>query len=129
MRTVNASLRENPYFHDWRESASKPSPDILSRMGTAPAADPSITIDEDTLRRIIPPYRVILHNDDHNTMDHVVRTLLRCIPALSPEEAEQIMWTAHTCGQATVIECPKETAEHYRNCLESAGLTATIEPA
>ncbi len=98
-------------------------------MGTAPASDPVTTLDEDVLRRLIPPFRVILHNDDHNSMDHVVRTLLRCVPALSPEEAEQIMWTAHTHGQATVIECPKETAEHYRNCLESAGLTATIEPA
>lgn len=98
-------------------------------MSATPTAIPGTAVDEETLRRLIPPYRVILHNDDHNSMDHVILTLLRCVPSLGPEDAEQIMWTAHTHGQATVIECPKETAEHYRNCLESAGLTATIEPA
>ena len=39
------------------------------------------------------------------------------------------MLEAHNEGQATVIECPKETAEHYRESLESCGLTATIEAA
>lgn len=104
-------------------------PAILCSVSAAPASSPGTAVDEETLKRLLPPYRVILHNDDHNSMDHVVRTLLRCVPALTLEEAGQIMWTAHTRGQATVIECPKETAEHYRNCLESAGLTATIEPA
>lgn len=98
-------------------------------MSTAPTSTPETVFDEETIRRLVPPYRVILHNDDHNSMDHVIRSLLRCVPSLSPEEAEAIMWTAHTHGEATVIECPKEAAEHYRNCLESAGLTATIEPA
>ncbi|MBA4181946.1 MAG: ATP-dependent Clp protease adaptor ClpS [Anaerolinea sp.] len=86
-------------------------------------------LDEETLKRLLPPYRVVLHNDDHNSMDHVVRSLLRCVPSLTIEEAAQIMITAHENGQATVIECPKEAAEHYRDGLESCGLTATIEPA
>ena len=94
---------------------------------TAPA--PTTTVDEAALTRLLPPYRVILHNDDHNSMDHVVRSLLRCVPSLTIEEAVQIMTTAHENGQATVIECPKEAAEHYRDGLESCGLTATIEPA
>ncbi len=38
------------------------------------------------------------------------------------------MFEAHNEGKATVIECPRETAEHYREALESCGLTATIEP-
>ena len=54
---------------------------------------------------------------------------IRCVPSLTIEAAAAIMVEAHTEGQATVIECPKEAAEHYREGLESCGLTATIEPA
>lgn len=97
-------------------------------MSASPAL-PSIGIDEETVRRLLPPYRVVLHNDDHNSMDHVVLSLVRCVPSLSPDEAFEIMMTAHNHGQATVIACPKEAAEYYRRRLESCGLTATIEPA
>ncbi len=78
---------------------------------------------------VLPPYAVILHNDDHNTMDHVVLALLRSVPSLTPEEAISIMFTAHYRGQARVIVCPLEQAELYRERLESHGLTATIERA
>lgn len=78
---------------------------------------------------MLPPYRVILHNDDVNSMDYVVAVLLRAIPGLSPEQAVAIMLEAHHTGRATVIICPLEQAELYRDRLESAGLTSTIEPA
>ena len=97
-------------------------------MSQAPTL-PEVTFDEETIRKFLPPYRVILHNDDHNSMDHVVRSLLKCVPSLTIEDAAEIMLQAHNNGQATVIECPKEAAEHYRDRLESCGLTATIEPA
>ena len=88
-----------------------------------------VDVDVDALKRLVPPWRVILHNDDVNTMEHVVRSLLRCVPPLTPEDAARIMQAAHEHGQAHVVECPKETAELYRDRLESCGLTATIEPA
>ena len=92
-------------------------------------AFPDTEVDEEALLALIPPYRVILHNDDHNSMDDVVESLIRCVPSLTVEAAAAIMVEAHNEGQATVIECPKETAEHYRDALESRGLTATIERA
>ena len=97
-------------------------------MSQAPTS-PNTVFDEEVLTRLLPPYRVILHNDDHNSMDHVIRSLVRCVPSLDEEDAVAIMLQAHLSGQATVIECPKEAAEHYRDGLESCGLTATIEPA
>jgi ATP-dependent Clp protease adaptor protein ClpS len=97
-------------------------------MSTAPSL-PGTEIDEEALARLLPPYNVILHNDDHNSMNHVVRSLLKCVPSLTPERAEELMLEAHNHGQAKVITCPKEAAEHYRAKLESCGLTATIEPA
>ena len=97
-------------------------------MSQAPTL-PEKVLDEETLLRLLPPYRVILHNDDENSMDHVVLSLMRCVPSLGFEEAAELMVTAHHHGQARVIECPKEAAEHHRAGPESCGLTATIEPA
>ena len=95
-------------------------------MSEAPAA-PRTDLDEEALLALVPPWRVVLHNDDHNAMEHVVESLVRCVPSLTVEAAAAIMLEAHTEGRATVVECPKEAAEHYRDALESRGLTATIE--
>lgn len=77
---------------------------------------------------ILPPYKVLLHNDDVNTMDHVVRALVQTVPSLSIERATAIMLEAHHTGVALVVVCPKETAEFYAEKLGSLSLTATIEP-
>lgn len=98
-------------------------------MSTPAPSKPATDFDEETLKRLLPPYRVVLHNDDVNDMNHVVRSLLHCVPALTGERAAEIMLEAHNHGQATVIVCPKEAAEMYRERLESCSLTATIEPA
>jgi ATP-dependent Clp protease adaptor protein ClpS len=78
--------------------------------------------------KILPPYKVILHDDDYNEMNYVVFVLLHSINNLSQAEAERIMLTAHLTGSAIAAVCPKETAEFYQERLLSYGLTATIEP-
>jgi ATP-dependent Clp protease adaptor protein ClpS len=92
---------------------------------------PGVTLEEHTrtLDEILPPYRVILHNDDVNDMAHVVRALLVSVPELTSERAAEIMLEAHNHGEAEVIRCPLERAELYRDRLESHGLTATVERA
>ncbi|MSQ28069.1 MAG: Clp protease ClpS [Dehalococcoidia bacterium] len=62
-------------------------------------------------------------------MDHVVNSLTHCVPELDHARAADVMLEAHAHGMALVITCPHERATRYRNCLESRGLTATIEPA
>lgn len=84
---------------------------------------------ERQLTRLLPRYRVLLHNDDYNTMDHVVRALVESVPTLSVREANRIMLQAHLRGVAQVVVCPKEQAEFYCERLSSFGLTATMEPA
>jgi ATP-dependent Clp protease adaptor protein ClpS len=78
--------------------------------------------------QILPPYKVILFNDDYNEMDYVVAVLLYSINHLSRQDADRIMLTAHLTGSAVVVVCPKEVAECYQERLLSYGLTATIEP-
>jgi ATP-dependent Clp protease adaptor protein ClpS len=78
--------------------------------------------------KILPPYKVVLFNDDYNDMDYVVAVLLHTISNLSQQDAERIMLTAHLTGSAVVVVCPKETAEYYQERILSYGLTATIEP-
>ena len=78
--------------------------------------------------KLLPPYKVLIHNDDYNEMTYVVFALLHSVNVLSVQEAERIMLTAHLTGTALVIVCPKEVAEYYQERLLSYNLTATIEP-
>ena len=96
-------------------------------MTTAP--DISTRRRESEQTAILPPYAVVLHNDDVNDMNHVVQSLLMCIPELDAQQASEVMLQAHLHGHARVITCPLERAELYRDRLESRGLTATIERA
>ncbi|HSB33066.1 MAG TPA: ATP-dependent Clp protease adaptor ClpS [Nitrospirota bacterium] len=74
-----------------------------------------------------PLYRVLLHNDDTNTMDHVVRTLMRVF-RFDQSECERIMLEAHRNGVALCTVEPLEQAELHRDQLQSSSLIATIEP-
>lgn len=78
--------------------------------------------------KALPPYRVLLHNDDHNDMLYVVRTIVELTP-LKVIAAEEVMRAAHTRGIAQVLVTHKERAELYAEQFKSKGLTATIEPA
>lgn len=93
------------------------------------AVDTETEILQRTVARIMPRYRVLLHNDDHNSMDHVIHALVQTVPALSLRQAAKIMLTAHLRGMALVIVCLKEQAEFYCERLTGFGLSATMEPA
>jgi ATP-dependent Clp protease adaptor protein ClpS len=68
-------------------------------------------------------WRVIVRNDDHNTFDHVARTLARYIPGVTLEQGHRLANEIHTAGQAVVFSGQKEPAEHYWEQLKGAGLT------
>ncbi len=81
-----------------------------------------------TVRKLAPRYRVLLHNDDYNSMEYVVQVLLKTVPSLTQPQAVDIMMEAHTNGVALVITCAQEHAEFYCESLRSQGLGSTIEP-
>ena len=75
----------------------------------------------------IPLYRVLLHNDDMNTMDHVVRALMQVF-RFEQQVCERIMMDVHNNGMALCTVEPLEQAELHRDQLQSFSLTTTIEP-
>ena len=68
-------------------------------------------------------WMVIVLNDDHNTFDHVAKTLARVLPGVSLDNGYAIADRIHNSGRATVWTGPKETAELYWEQLSTAGLT------
>jgi ATP-dependent Clp protease adaptor protein ClpS len=77
--------------------------------------------------RKLPPYKVLLHNDDKNDMEYVVRTICRLTP-LNEEEAIQKMLEAHHQGLTLMLITHRERAELYVDQFASCGLTVTAEP-
>ena len=76
---------------------------------------------------LLPPWKVILHNDDANELEDVVRTVFRLTP-LSKEEATTRTLEAHETGAALLLVTHQERAELYVEQFRSCGLTATAEP-
>ena len=81
-----------------------------------------------TTRKLAPRYRVLLHNDDFNSMEYVVQVVMQTVPSITQPQAISIMMEAHTNGMALVITCAQEHAEFYCETLKNHGLTSTIEP-
>jgi len=77
--------------------------------------------------RLLPPWKVILHNDDKNEITDVIKTIYRLTP-LSPEEATTRTLEAHESGAALLLVTHQERAELYVEQFASCGLTATAEP-
>ncbi len=75
----------------------------------------------------IPLYKVLIHNDDVNTMDHVIGALMRVFK-LERKACERIMVEAHKNGLALCAVEPFEQAELHRDQLRSFSLVSTIEP-
>src|SRR5438045_804327 len=95
---------------------------------------------EETRSRRIPPYHVILENDDDHSFEFVVDVLCKAL-GYARERAFQLMLQAHTSGRAVVWTGSKEVAELKADQIrtfhemrepgnQSLGpLGCTIEPA
>ena len=78
--------------------------------------------------QLSPRYRLLLHNDNVNKREYVVRVLLKVVDGLTMDEAYDIMQEADAHGLALVIITTQEQAEEYCNALRANGLVATVEP-
>ncbi len=89
-------------------------------MGTETVERPRTSGPEDSLGG---GWRVIVLNDDHNTFEHVAKTLARIVPGVNLDAGHRFADRIHNTGQAIVWSGQKETAEHYWEQLRDAGLT------
>ena len=87
----------------------------------------SIESKPDTTTRLMPMWKILLHNDDVNDMNYVCHTICEIFHFEIPK-AVAIMMEAHETGCALVEIEPLEIAELRRDQLQAKGLTATIEP-
>lgn len=105
---------------------------VLSAAPKAASASPTVAPEKtrETVRQPYPNYKIIVLDDDHNTFDHVINTLLKYIPGMTPDMAQELTNQVHYEGQATVWVGPLEQAELYHTQLSRAGLTmAPLEKA
>src|SRR5437868_344577 len=76
----------------------------------------------------LPPWKVLLHNDDKNDIVFVVLTVME-LAKLNEQDAKLRTLEAHKTGVALLLTTHKERAELYREQFQCKGLTVTIEPA
>lgn len=103
-------------------------------VSTAPTVLPELS--EETRSEIeeIPPYKVILLDDNVTTMEFVVRILIQ-IFGKDLDTAQELMWQVHTQGSAHVATLSKEQAElkqeqvHAAARAEGFPFRCVIEPA
>ncbi len=97
-------------------------------MAAAPTITPERT--SQTTRQPYPNYKIIVLNDDFNTFQHVVESLVKYIPGMNPDHAWELANEIHNQGMAIVWVGPLEQAELYHMQLGRAGLTmAPLEAA
>jgi ATP-dependent Clp protease adaptor protein ClpS len=89
--------------------------------------------------RQLPPYNVVLLNDDDHTYDYVIE-MLRAVFAHPAERGMQLAEEVDARGRAIVLTTHKERAEFKRDQIHAFGadrrvascrgsMTALIEPA
>ena len=54
-------------------------------MATETETEIQVEIDAEAVKRLLPPYRVVLHNDDVNSMEHVVKSVTKAVPSITVE--------------------------------------------
>lgn len=78
--------------------------------------------------RQLPPYKVLLHNDDVNTFEHVIKSIRR-LTTLSTEDALLKALEAHDAGVSLLLVTHRERAELFAEQFASLSMTVSIEPA
>ena len=82
--------------------------------------------EEDVMELIDDECHLILYNDDVNTFDHVIDTLVE-VCHHTFEQAEQCAIIVHFKGKCDVKTGSYEYLEHLCTALLDAGLSAQIE--
>ena len=119
---MSDGVAEPQVNHAETVTATKEAPMRKAGDPVRKPADPART------PRMLPPFRVLLHNDDVNTFEHVIQSIVN-LTTLTAEEAIERTVEAHESGVALLLVTHQERAELYQQQFCSVSLTVTIEPA
>jgi ATP-dependent Clp protease adaptor protein ClpS len=97
------------------------SPDTPTPAAATPVKEP-----RQQHPKPLPPWKVLLHNDDVNTVEYVTETILTLTPLKRPDAIERTI-EAHKRGVSLLLTTHQERAELYHDQFTSKGLTVTIE--
>lgn len=81
---------------------------------------------EEVLFETGPTKEIVLHNDDVNTFDHVIGSLVE-VCQHDPIQAEQCAWIVHYNGKCSVKRGTFDHLEPRCKALQDRGLSAYIQ--
>ena len=91
-----------------------------------PSIDTDVLELEEVLTKTTSPYQIIVWNDDVNTFEWVIESLMD-ICCHSREQAEQCAMIIHLRGKYAVKQGDFETLKPQAEALIDRGINATIE--
>ena len=105
----------------------------MGKSSKSAAAEPTqsaaiATLPEAAKPRLLPQFKVILHNDDKNDVDYVVETIMM-LCSMNLQDAFARTQEADTTGCSLLLITHRERAELYVDQFQSRSLTVTMEPA
>ena len=97
-------------------------------MGGMTIETPDRVVDTTFTITWLPPHKVIVHNNAHNTFDEVIAILMRAVPGLSLSDAIGLTYEIHLTGAAVVFCGDVEAAEDCAKTIRAIGIKVTVEP-
>jgi ATP-dependent Clp protease adaptor protein ClpS len=88
------------------------------QKATITAVEPEVTTEHQTRR--LPPYNVVILNDEEHTFPYVIELLIKLFRHPLPK-AEELTLRIHTTGRAIVYTTHKELAELKRDQVIAYG--------
>lgn len=82
--------------------------------------------DYEVAELITTPHKLVLHNDDVNTFEWVIETLIK-ICKHTEEQAEQCAYIIHYKGKYAVKHGTYETLKAMKDAITERGINATID--
>jgi ATP-dependent Clp protease adaptor protein ClpS len=91
-----------------------------------PAVDTDVLELEEVLTKTTSPYQIIVWNDDVNTFEWVIETLVE-VCGHSYEQAEQCAYIIHFSGKYAVKSGTYEDLRPMCDAILDRGISATLE--
>ena len=95
-------------------------------VNAAPDTDTMVEMDVDKLTSLAKSYQIIVWNDEVNTFEWVIETLID-VCKHSTEQAEQCAMIIHTKGKYAVQQGSYDTLKPNVDAITERGISATLE--